>query len=164
MFIISEFCLSHEIQLYYYKTDSSAVWYYKLCSNRSVSQSVQLFGQVPLLATPWTAACQASLSITNSWIPPKLMSIELVMPFNHLILCFSPSPPAFNLSQYQDLFKWVSSLHQVAKVLEFQLQYQSFQEGQYIRFRWRRSLVQRSAYFTRGFLLVRRSWCHHEGI
>ena len=39
----------------------------------------------------------------------------------------SPSPPAFNLSQHQGLFKWVSSLHQVAKVLEFQLQYQSFQ-------------------------------------
>ena len=39
----------------------------------------------------------------------------------------SPSPPTFNLSQHQDLFKWVSSLHQVARVLEFQLQYQSFQ-------------------------------------
>ena len=40
----------------------------------------------------------------------------------------SPSPSAFNLSQYQGLFKWVSSLHQVAKVLEFQLQHQSFQQ------------------------------------
>ena len=39
----------------------------------------------------------------------------------------SPSPPALNLSQHQGLFKWVSSSHQVAKVLEFQLQYQSFQ-------------------------------------
>ena len=39
----------------------------------------------------------------------------------------SPSPPAFNLSQYQGLFKRVSSSHQVAKVLEFQLQHQSFQ-------------------------------------
>ena len=39
----------------------------------------------------------------------------------------SPSPPAFNLSQHQGLFKSVSSLHQVAKVLEFQLQHQSFQ-------------------------------------
>ena len=38
----------------------------------------------------------------------------------------SPSPSAFNLSQHQGLFKWVSSLHQVAKVLEFQLQHQSF--------------------------------------
>ena len=39
----------------------------------------------------------------------------------------SPCPPTFKLSQHQDLFKWVSSSHQVAKVLEFQLQYQSFQ-------------------------------------
>jgi len=39
----------------------------------------------------------------------------------------SPSPPAFNLSQHQGLFQWVSSSHQVAKVLELQLQYQSFQ-------------------------------------
>ena len=39
----------------------------------------------------------------------------------------SPSPPALNLSQHQGLFKWVNSLHQVAKVLEFQLQHQSFQ-------------------------------------
>ena len=39
----------------------------------------------------------------------------------------SPSPPAFNLSQHQGLFRWISSLHQVAKVLEFQLQHQSFQ-------------------------------------
>ena len=39
----------------------------------------------------------------------------------------SPSPPALNLSQHQSLFKWVSSLHQVAKVLKFQLQHQSFQ-------------------------------------
>ena len=42
-------------------------------------------------------------------------------------LLSSPSPPALNLSQYQGLFKWGSSLHQVAKVLEFQLQHQSLQ-------------------------------------
>ena len=40
---------------------------------------------------------------------------------------FSPSPPALNVSQHQGLFQWVSSLHQVAKALEFQLQHQSFQ-------------------------------------
>ena len=39
----------------------------------------------------------------------------------------SPSPPSFNLSQHQGLFQWISSSHQVAKVLEFQLQHQSFQ-------------------------------------
>ena len=41
----------------------------------------------PTLLTPWTAACQASLSITNFWSLLKLMPIELVMPFSHLILC-----------------------------------------------------------------------------
>ena len=76
--------------------------------------------------TPWTSARQASLSITNSWSSPKLLSIESVMPSNHLIL-LSPSPPALNLSQHQGLFTWVSSLHQMAKVLESQLQHQSFQ-------------------------------------
>ena len=49
--------------------------------------SVQSLSRVQLFATPWTAACQASLSITNSWSLLKLMSIESVMPFNHLILC-----------------------------------------------------------------------------
>ena len=49
--------------------------------------SVQLLSRVQLFATPWAAAHQASLSITNSWSLFKLMSIESVMPFNHLILC-----------------------------------------------------------------------------
>ena len=75
---------------------------------------------------PWTAARQTSLSFTTSRSLLKLMSIESVILSNHLILS-SPSPPAFNLSQHQGLFNWVSSSHQVAKVLEFQLQHQSFQ-------------------------------------
>ena len=49
--------------------------------------SVQSLSRVRLFATPWTAASQASLSITNSCSPPKPMSIESVMPSNHLILC-----------------------------------------------------------------------------
>ena len=49
--------------------------------------SLQLLSHVRLFATPWTAARQASLSITNSWSLLKLMSIESVMPSNHLILC-----------------------------------------------------------------------------
>ena len=51
--------------------------------------SVQLLSRVPLFATPWTAACQASLSITNFRSLLRLMSIKLVMPSNHLILCHS---------------------------------------------------------------------------
>ena len=49
---------------------------------------------------------------------------DAIQPFHPLL---SPSPPALNLSQHQGLFQWVKSLHQVAKVLEFQLQHQSFQ-------------------------------------
>ena len=148
---------------------------------------------------PWTAAHQASLSITNSRNLLKLMCIESVMPSHHLILwhpllllpsifhcirvfpnepvlhissvtqsCLtlcdpmdcntadftvidqlpeftqthshcvsdaippshplsSPSPPAFNFTKHQALFKGVSSLHQVAKLLELQIKHQSFQ-------------------------------------
>ena len=50
-------------------------------------RSVQLLTCVQLFATPWTAAHKASLSITNSWSLLKLMSVELVIPTNHLILC-----------------------------------------------------------------------------
>ena len=49
--------------------------------------SIQLLGCVQLFVTPWTAAHKASLSITNSWSLLKLISIELVIPSNHLILC-----------------------------------------------------------------------------
>ena len=49
--------------------------------------SVQSLSHVWLIATPWTATCQASLSITNFRSSPKLMSIESVMPSNHLIFC-----------------------------------------------------------------------------
>ena len=67
--------------------------------------SVQLLSCVQLFATPGTAAHQASLSITNSGSLLKLMSIESVIPSNHLIPS-SPSPPAFNLSQHQFLMSW----------------------------------------------------------
>ena len=54
---------------------------------RLTFSSVQLLSCVRLFVIPWTAACQASLSITNSHSLPKLMSIESMMPSNHLILC-----------------------------------------------------------------------------
>ena len=53
-----------------------------------ILSSVQSLCRVRLFGTPWTAALQASLSITNSRSSPKPMSIELVMPSNHLILCY----------------------------------------------------------------------------
>ena len=63
---------------------------------RTNEHSVQSLSHVRLFVTPWTAARQVSLSITNSWSLLKLMSIELVMP--------SLSPPAFNRLQHQGLF------------------------------------------------------------
>ena len=99
------------------------LWLYYISSVIQLS-SVQSLSHVQLFATPWTATHQASLSITNSWSPPKPMSIESMMPSNHLILC-RPSPPALNPSQHQGLFQWFSSQHQVGQVLEFQLQHQS---------------------------------------
>ena len=68
--------------------------------------------RVLLSVTPWNAAHQASLSTTNSWSLLKLMSIESVMPSNHLILYCPLLLPSFNLAQHQGLFQWVDSLHQ----------------------------------------------------
>ena len=84
--------------------------------------SVQSLSHVQLFVTPWTAARQTSLSITSSQSLPKSMSIESVMPSNHLILCrpFLLLPSIFPSIS-------VNSSHQVARVLEFQLQHQSFQ-------------------------------------
>ena len=70
--------------------------------------SVQLLSCVRLFATPWTAACKASLSITNSRSLLKLMSIVLVIPSNHLILChplllphsICPASGSFSMSQF----------------------------------------------------------------
>ena len=56
--------------------------------------SVQSLSRVWLFVTPWTTACQASLSITNSWRLLKLMSIESVMPSNHLVLFHPLLPPS----------------------------------------------------------------------
>ena len=65
-------------------------------------------GSVRLFATPWTAAHQASLSFTISWSLLKLMSIELVMPSNRLILCHSLLPSVF---PYIKVFSSESALH-----------------------------------------------------
>ena len=89
--------------------------------------SVQLLTCVWLFATPWIAAHQACLSITNSRSSLKLTSIEsgdAIQPSHPLS---SPSPLAPSPSQHQSLFQWVNSLHEVARVLQLQLQHQSFQ-------------------------------------
>ena len=65
------------------------------CCNSTISQSVQSLSHVRLFVTLWTAACLASLSITNSWSLLNLMSIESVMPSNHFILCHPLLPSIF---------------------------------------------------------------------
>ena len=89
--------------------------------------SVQSLSRFRLFATPWTAACQASLSITNSQSLLKLMSIESVMPSNNLILCLPllllPSIfPGIRVFSNESALciRW-------PKYWEFQLQHQSFQ-------------------------------------
>ena len=67
--------------------------------------SVQLLGHVRLFVTQWTAARQASLSITNAQSLRKLMSIKSVMVIQPSHPLSSPSPPAFNVSQHQGLFQ-----------------------------------------------------------
>ena len=97
---------------------NSFLTYFPLCTLQF--SSLQSLSRVWLFATPWIAACQASLFITNSQSSPKRTSIGLVMPSSHLILCrplllLPLSPPSIRV------FSRVNSSHEVAKVLEFQL-------------------------------------------
>ena len=66
-------------------SELTAIWVF--ISGKDQFSSVQSFSSVRLFATPWTATCQASLSISNFWSSPKPMSIESVMSSNYLILC-----------------------------------------------------------------------------
>ena len=96
---------------YFSKDLQMANKHMKRCSTSLVIQfsSVQSLSRVQLFATPWTAACQAFLSITNSWSLFKLMSIQSVMPSNHFILCrpllllpsIFPRFPTTNLLKYK---------------------------------------------------------------
>ena len=87
--------------------------------------SVQSLSHVLLFATPWAAACQASLSVTNSWSLLKLMSVKSVMPSNHFIFCH-PLLLVPSIFPSIRVFSKESVLCIRAKVLEFQLQHQSF--------------------------------------
>ena len=108
----------------------------KRWSSQTYNVNIQSLSHVQIFATPWNAAHRASLSFTISWRLIKFMSIDLVMLSNYLILCHPllllPSIfPSINLSQHQSfpfIFQWISSSHQMAKVLEPQLQHQSSNE------------------------------------
>ena len=111
----------------YYLRSISSLYFpledHRKCSSLCISfSSVQSLSHVQLLATPWTTAHQASVhhqlpEFTQThvhWVG------DAIQPSHPLL---SPSPPAFNLYPHQGLFKWISSLYQVARVLEFQLQH-----------------------------------------
>ena len=93
-------------------------------NERKLLSFVQLFSSVWLFVTSWTAACQASLSFTISRSLHKLMSIELMMPSYHLILCH---PLLLLPSIFPTSRVFSNEWHQVAKVLELQFQHQSLQ-------------------------------------
>ena len=103
---------------------------WRLCAGQAGTQlcfsSIQSLSPVRLIVIPWTAARQASLSITNPWSLLKLMSIELVMPSNHLILCH----PLFLLPSIFPsirIFSNESVLHIRWPKTRVSLQHQSFQ-------------------------------------
>ena len=128
-------CLSFFLrrQSYWLRTDFNPVWHHfnmfakTLFPNKAMFtvngsggrtstyllSSVQSLSCVWLFATPWITACQASLSITNSWSLPRLMSIESVMPSSHLILCrtlllLPPIPPSIRVLSNEStlLMRW----------------------------------------------------------
>ena len=116
-------CPEFSYMIYLNKTNSKR----KDTITLKIVAAVQLLSCVWLFVASWDAAHQASLSITISQSLFRFMCIESVMLSNHLIRLPSPSSFALILSQHQGLFQWVGSSHQVAKVLELQLQNQSFQ-------------------------------------
>ena len=78
------------------------LFFFHLLIAKERFSSVQSLSRVCLFVTPWIAACQTSLSITNSWSLLKLMPIELVMPSSHLTLCrplllLPPTPPSIRV-------------------------------------------------------------------
>ena len=93
------------------------------CSDqiRSVTQSCPTLYDPMNHSTPGLPVHHQTLEFAQTHVHWVSDAIQSSHPLS------SPSPPTFNLSQHQDLFKWVSSSHQMAKVLEFQLQHQSFQ-------------------------------------
>ena len=130
--------LEYHIEFYLFWTSkfqqqqASLPLFFSFCSFRSSNRynmciiilAVQLLSRVWLIATPWTAALQASLSFTISWSLLRLMSIELIMPSNRLIPVapFSSCPQSFPASGYFPMGQLFASGDQ-----SIELQPQSFQ-------------------------------------
>ena len=114
---LSDLCLHHHVAF-------SQCTCLPLCACLSpLHVVVQLLSCVRLFEIPWTAARQASLSFTLSWRLFKLVSINLVKPSNHFILCHPLSSRLQFCPASGFFFKWVGPSHLVAKVLELQNQF-----------------------------------------
>ena len=103
----------------YTKSVLTLEWFYKF---KTVLSSVQLLSRVQLFAIPWISTAGLPVhhqlpEFTQTHVHWVSDAIQSPHPLSSL------SPPELNLSQHQGLFKWVSSLHQVAKLLEYQLQH-----------------------------------------
>ena len=104
-----------------YTVDSSPFWVHPSVQFSSVAQLCMTFCNPMDCSTPGLPVHHQLPESTQTHVHWVCDAIQPSHPLS------SPSPPAFNLAQHQCLFQWVSSLHQVARVLEFQLQHQSFQ-------------------------------------
>ena len=101
--------------------DKQGWWFVQCLTSTRSFGSIQSLSCVWLFATPWTPCPSPTPGVYSNYVHRIGDAIQSSHPL------LSPFPPAFNLSQHQGLFQWVSSSHQVARVLEFQLQHQSFQ-------------------------------------
>ena len=132
--------------------------------------SVQSLSRVQLFATPWIAAHQASLSITNSRSSPKLMSIESVMPSSHLILChplllLPPIPPSIRVFSNESVLRmrwpkyWnfslsISPSNEHPGLVSFRMDWldllavQGTPKSLLQHHSWKASILWRSAFFT----------------
>ena len=123
------------LKISFHKTRYFTLSYFTSQSVHPHSQSLNTYSvQFSSVAQSCLTLCDP-MNCSTPGLPVHQQRPELAQTHDHWVSdaiqpshpLSSPSPPAFNLSQHQCLFKWVSSLHQVAKVLEFQLQHQSFQ-------------------------------------
>ena len=131
--IVQAICMDY---LLYYNYDvcffdnSTLIYMWKKLKNRqlNVSLRVQFSSVAQSCPTPYDPMTAAGFLVHHQLLELTQTHVywvgDAIQPSHPLL---PPSPPTFNLSQHQDLFKWVSSSHQEAKILEFQLQHQSFQ-------------------------------------
>ena len=108
-------------QILYMHSSDGHLGFFPSVQYSSITQSCPTLYDPMNCSTPGLPVHHQLLETTKTHVHWVIDAIQPSHPLS------SPSPPALKLSQHQSLFKWISSLHQVAKVLEFQLQHQSFQ-------------------------------------